>query len=353
MNKDYRTFLKLIHLAKRRVFNRHSINHDMLVRSTVNALYIQKAEERGLKHSFVGNVLCVSDGKKTLRIYGLYTDFDTMPTGFICGDKVACMTILNDHNISVPEGQFFDIGCDRDALSYALGMGKPCVVKPARGTSSGLGVSVNLSGKKAIARAIRHAALFCDEIIIEEFVRADDFRALVFFGKCLSIVHRQKPHITGDGVETVDKLIAEENKKRISASIWEIGDPLLMPLVVDQAALAKQGKTMNSIPARGETVLLNELSNYQYGTSYQEVLSQAHPSVIAAAESASQAIGVNLSGVDIMTDDIGGDSCVINEVNTTPGVELHYAASNYSPDIDVINRFYDRYFGVGEDSYFK
>jgi cyanophycin synthetase len=146
-----------------------------------------------------------------------------------------------------------------------------CVTKPARNTSSSAGVSVRLKTRKEIARGFRRSSLHSDEVLIDEHIAGENYRLLIYRGKCLSVVRRMRPHVTGNGHDSIHEPIARENAGRITSPDWRIGDLALMPL---------------------------------------------------------RTAGTVLAGIDVIAVDITRPEYVINEVNTTPSTELHDFVSN-------------------------
>jgi cyanophycin synthetase len=254
---------------------------------------------------------------------------------FVCGDKALTNTLLRDAGVRVPSGKSFPAAQVGDAIRYALDMGRPCVTKPARGTASSFGVSLNLTAEKEIRRAVSEAALFCDEVIVEEFVSGSPYRFLVFRGVCLSVTRRDAAGVVGNGRDSIRTLVEAENSTRIRNYSWLPGQRVLMAVPTDGKAgntLSRQGLAWDSVLENGRVVELYPQSEFQFGATYHELFDEVPAGVMAAVELAARVSGAVLAGVDVLSPDLRSGEYCVNEVNTTPGVWLHYAMDRGGKD---------------------
>jgi D-alanine-D-alanine ligase-like ATP-grasp enzyme len=263
-----------------------------------------------------------------ISILGLDVSFESVVAYHVCGDKPLSHQLLRQAGIRVPEGRAFSRDDYASAIAYAHALQRPCVVKPARGTANSMGVSLDLRGEKEIRRAFRRAALYCDEVLVEEFLSGEPYRFLVHRSKCVSAVRRDMPAVTGNGKDSLWQLVHTENATRVQGYLWTPGHSFLMAFKTDDhaaKALAAQGYQWNSVPEHGRRVEVSDQREYVFGASYHEVLDEADPALVRAAECAAVAAGGSLVGVDLLCPDLRSKEYCVNEVNTSPGVFIHYA----------------------------
>ena len=142
---------------------------------------------------------------------------------------------------------------------------------------------------------------------------------------------REPAQVVGDGVSTIAQLVAAVNCDPRRA---ESHAGVLSPIPLDPislAVLASQEFTQDSIPAKGTKVLIRKNANLSTGGTAKDVTDLVHPQVATLAISAARQLGLDISGVDIITSDISKSLAETNgavvEVNAGPGLRMHLEPS--------------------------
>jgi cyanophycin synthetase len=346
------TISKVLRLARRAYHQRtgaQRLNLEDIEHRIHCTLYRRTAVNLGLDVHEMGRVLCIQGHGKLFRVCGCTTEFDSFPVASMTEDKEYIRTLFQERGLSVPQGSAFDWRDERKGIEFALSLKRPCVVKPASDTSGGKGVTTSVNTRSEIAGAFRFAGLFAPKVLIEEFIPGDNYRFLIYKGKCLSVGRRELPSVTGDGVSTVRELVEKENCNRIHSSEWQPGDAMWMPLPTNAAALRVlkgQGLDWSSVPKPAEAVYLGEVANLGFGCTYSEVLGMTHPDQIRAAERAVEIIGMTIAGVDIIAPDIKAPGYHVLEINASPGWVVHYMIRNSQEMRDPIRTILADYFDI-------
>lgn len=310
----------------------------------INGYYINAAEQLGIDYAWRGGVLEFRRGNEVRRMCGAYTDLDSVPTLRIAADKALCATMLKEDHLPIPEFREVPAGDFKAAQQALRALGELIVVKPAKGTCSGLGVTVGIStcDRKKFREAFFNASIYSSSVLIEEYIPGDNYRILVCRGEVISVVKRIPAAVQADGKSTLKRLIEEENKRRM-AKLLQLPEralhPVLLPIKPCLRYLAQQGRGLSHVPRAGERIECRKECNYNLGGTALEVIESLHPSLSDIAIRASHTIGIQLSGVDFICDDMAVDASLsggkINEINTSPGLLPHYEISNGEQCRDV------------------
>ena len=269
----------------------------------------------------------------------------------IMGNKALTYALMAEKEYSTPDYQTFTMRTFK--LAEALmdrQKGKEVVVKPISGTGGGRGVTTGIRDRRALHKAARMAAQFDSDLLIEEQVEGDSFRLLYLDGEFIDAVRRDPPVITGDGKNSIRKLVAMENRQRLSMRPFAA----LSPLKIDRDCLnclEQQGMNPRSILAYGHSIQLKRAVNENRAEQNHNVTEQVHPETIALGARLASDLGVEFAGLDVLCKDISVPltraNGWMNEVNTTPGMHHHYLISNPGGGARVAELVLDYIFRTG------
>ena len=267
-------------------------------------------------------------GKQQQRVWTAETGQTPLLAENIAQDKDWTRQLLETVGVPVPQGRV--VVSREDAWDAAQEIGLPVVVKPQFG-SQGNGVSINLHSEQQVLNAFDNANAFNCSVVTESFKEGADYRILVIGDKMIAASLREPAQIIGDGVSSVSQLVASVNKDPRRA---ESHAGVLSPIPLDPislAVLASQGFALDSIPDKGAKVLIRKNANLSTGGTAKDVTDLVHPQVATLAISAARQLGLDISGVDIITSDISKPLSETNgavvEVNAGPGLRMHLEPS--------------------------
>ena len=275
-----------------------------------------------------GSLVAFGWGSKMRKIQAAEIDRTGAIAESIAQDKELTKKLLDAAGVPVPHGR---VALDADdAWAAALEIGLPVVIKPKDG-NQGKGVTVNITTKEQMTAGFVAAAEFRDDIMVERYLPGNDFRLLVVGDKLIAAARRDPPQVIGDGVATVRQLVDKVNLdprrgNGHSTSLTKIRfDDIAL------ASLAAQGYEADSVPPRGQRVILRNNANLSTGGAATDVTDDVHPEVAARAVAAAHMVGLDICGVDLVCDSVlkpieeqGGG---VVEVNAAPGLRMHLSPS--------------------------
>ena len=130
------------------------------------------------------------NGKKT-RILNYKLQFDDPVTLETVGNKPLVYRLLSEKGLRVPEHEVFRLDELDRAESFLRRHPKGCVVKPANGTSSGVGVTTHILTRHEVRKAAVLASLYGSELLIEPMIPGESYRLLVLDREVIHAVHRR------------------------------------------------------------------------------------------------------------------------------------------------------------------
>ncbi|MES2883690.1 MAG: cyanophycin synthetase [Pseudomonadota bacterium] len=316
---DYDDFL---HLAERQTLGPST-------RSLIKA-----AEARGIPWFRLNNqsLIQMGHGKYQKRIEATTTSGTSMIATDIAKDKSLAYRILSDLGLPVAK-QRLVYKLNR-AIQAAEKIGYPVVLKPVDG-NHGKGVTVNVRNEDELEVAYDIAKEFSDGVLVEQMVKGYDHRLLVINGKLEAAALRMPGRVVGDGKSTVKQLVETLNRdpRRGVGHEKELTQIHIDPQAM--ACLADKGYTLETVPPKGETVLLRKTANLSTGGTAIDVTDVIHPDNREMAERVIKAVGLDIGGVDFLSEDITvsykDNGAGICEVNAGPGFRMHVAPSEGKP----------------------
>jgi cyanophycin synthetase len=316
------------------------------------ASLVRAAEERSIPwlRLNAASLIQFGHGKYQRRIQATVTSETRHIAVEIASDKEETNRILGDLGLPVPQQRL--VYSAEEAARSAVKLGFPVVVKPYN-ANHGRGVSLNLADTEHVRDAFEKAREHSRAVVVETFIPGFDHRMLVVNGELIAVARREPGHVVGDGAHTVEQLVAIENEDPRRG----IGhEKILTRLELDHQAercLTDRGLTAQSVPARGEKVYLRLTGNLSTGGTATDVTDVVHPDNVEMALRAVKAIGLDVAGVDFLTEDIARSykegQGAICEVNAAPGFRMHVAPSEGTAR-DVAGPVMDMLFPPGTPS---
>lgn len=293
--------------------------------SIVNAAIARNIPYRRLTD---GSLVTFGWGSRQRKIQAAEMDGTSAIAEAIAQDKELTKKLLHAAGVPVPLGR--SVSDPDDAWKAALEIGLPVVVKPKDG-NQGKGVTVNVTTREQLDAGFHAASEFRDDILVERFLPGNDFRLLVVGNKLVAAARRDPPQVVGDGKKTVRELVELVNKDPRRGSGHSTSLTKIRFDDIALASLAKQGFVADSIPPKGQRVILRNNANLSTGGAATDVTDDVHPAVASRAVAAAQMVGLDICGVDLVCDSVlkpieeqnGG----IVEVNAAPGLRMHLSPS--------------------------
>ncbi|MEO6134338.1 MAG: cyanophycin synthetase [Ginsengibacter sp.] len=250
----------------------------------------------------------------------------------IAGDKEETKNLLAAAEIPVPKGVIIYMDDTVDTAIAAVGY--PMVFKPLNG-NHGRGATTNITTREQAETALQGAREHGRHVICEKYITGFDFRILVINNKFICAALRTPAAVTGDGKNTIQWLIDTTNEDPRRGYGHE---KVLTQIKVDgytHKMLDDNGYTLETIPAKGELVLVKPTANLSTGGTSTDVTDEVHPINIFMAERISKIIGLDICGIDVMACDLKSplfeNGGAVLEVNAAPGFRMHIEPSEGLP----------------------
>lgn len=278
-----------------------------------------------------GNLVQLGHGAAQRRIWTAETDRTSAIGESIASDKDLTKTLLASCGVPVPEGAL--VRSAQAAWEEAQDIGLPVVVKPVDG-NHGRGVTLNLMSEAEVltAYAIASEAGDSTAVLVERFIPGNEHRLLVVGRQVVAVARGESLWVIGDGASSVSALVASQintDPRRGETEEHPLGTVNVQDgeILLD---LQRQGMTPDSVPQRGQKVLIQPNGNVS-----DDVTDLIHPEVAHMAALAARVVGLDIAGIDLVCEDISKPLAdqrgAIIEVNSSPGLLAHIKPASGTP----------------------
>ncbi|PXY02641.1 bifunctional glutamate--cysteine ligase GshA/glutathione synthetase GshB [Marinifilum breve] len=294
-------------------------------------LLMKAALRRGVEFKILDrseNFISLHRGDKTEYVMqATRTSLDNYSSVLMMENKLVTKKILENAGIRVPSG--LDYRDVKEAQSdFDLFEGKGIVIKP-KSTNFGLGITIlkENNSEEVYKRAVEIAFEHDNSILIEEFVSGKEYRFFVINEQVTGILHRVPANVRGDGSSSIKQLVEEKNKDSLRGRGYRTPLEKIRLEEAEVMFLQDQNLDFDSIPAKDEIVYLRENSNISTGGDSIDFTDDIHPSYKDIAAKSAAALGVRITGLDMMIEDItkpaAKDNYAIIEMNFNPAIHIH------------------------------
>ncbi|MEH6449706.1 MAG: cyanophycin synthetase [Oleispira sp.] len=256
-----------------------------------------------------------------------------------CRSKEQARAVFADNKVPHAKGLIFLNPFA--AIRFAKQHGFPLVIKPnVSGFSRGSHFPIKTYAE--LWKAIFLAKLWWPTTVVEQYLLGKNYRVVVVKGssaddksgsnsekgQIMSVIERFSPYVLGDGTQSIEQLIDEENSVRDSMNLFPVIHPLSKGSVT-KTFLKKNKYSLATVPAAGEIVTLF----YRISLAPGGVVSVIDQATIPQVNKdlfidVLGMFGANILGIDVIMKE-GIDQpyteqdCILLEVNSRPYLKMH------------------------------
>lgn len=285
--------------------------------------YSQAAKKLGLQYKIINRIIIdIFYKKDSVRFYAAMNSKNNSVAHIITKYKHVTNNFLKINKIPVFDQKKFKQAKSSEINKFVKSIKFPVVVKPI-GSLCGNGITVNICNINELKKAIKIAEKIDSNIIVEKYYPGWDYRILIAGGKLLAVTKRFPASVTGDGKNSITKLINKKNKT------------LRKNIVVDQEIVDKlksEKLKLSSILPKNKLLTLRFRANAALGGTTENLdIKTVHPDNIKICMKAVELLDLKLAGLDLMTTDITKSykktGAGITEINDNPAIEIHSNAT--------------------------
>lgn len=268
-----------------------------------------------------GELIQYGQGFRSRRMNSSFTDQTSQIAAALARSKPMTASILRSSGLPVP--RHFLVRSAEAAIVAAKKLGFPVVVKPSD-MDGGLGVTALIESDSEVITAYQSASQYSKNILVEEYVIGKDYRLVVMGGELIWAIERVPGGVTGDGKSSIKELVSQVNADPLRS---KLPNAPLKPIIWDdelESCLKYINMTSTTVPSYGQFVQLRRAANIALGGKPVGVFDQVHPDNQDLAIRATEALRLDLAGVDLLIPDISTSwletGAAICEVNAQPNI---------------------------------
>ncbi|MCT4672421.1 MAG: bifunctional glutamate--cysteine ligase GshA/glutathione synthetase GshB [Prolixibacteraceae bacterium] len=265
--------------------------------------------------------------KESYVVQATKTELDRYNVILMMENKTVTKKVLAPHNIAVPKGDTFF--SKQEALShFTFYQDYKVVVKP-QSTNFGLGITILHStfSREDYIQALDLAFSYDQTVLVEHFVEGEEYRFFLINDRVEGILKRIPANVVGDGIHTIAQLVEIKNEDPLRGQGYRTPLEKLKLGDEERFFLKQTGHSPLDVPQKNQQVFLRENSNISTGGDSLDYTDKIHSSYFDIAQKASKAMGVAITGLDMMIQDITApatpDNYSIIEMNFNPAIHIH------------------------------
>lgn len=285
---------------------------------------IQAALDEAFPVSYINpNFVIVGSGRNRRLFHSFATDMTAHIGVVLARDKHTTAAILRAAGLPGAVNKL--VNSAEQAEAAAVEMGFPVVVKPCD-RDRGEGVVADLVSASDVRAAYASARAVSKEVLVEKHQAGFTHRLTVIDGEVVRVTKHVAFGVYGDGVHSVEQLVAQQaaeiNQRKRSQRVNKAGPEIDAEA---EGLLRQRSLDRSYVPKAGEYVRLRRRDNISVGGVRNTLkLEDVHPDNIDVAIRATRRLGLNIAGIDLITEDIGvswlESDVTICEVNAMPQV---------------------------------
>lgn len=291
-------------------------------------LLIQAAKKESIDVEIIdrrANFICLKKGNRQEYVKeATKTSKDSYISFLMMENKVVSKHLLFEKDIVVPKGRHY-ASLEKALEDYPKFSSQHTIVKPTN-TNFGIGVfNIPPQNPTLYKYALKEAFKQDHTVIVEKFIKGEEFRFLVVDNQVIAIVKRLPANVEGDGKKTVQQLVKEKNHNPES---FKAPKYFIQLKKHEKEMLKRLSLTPKSIPQKGQKIFLRSNSNVCTGGDPIDVTDDVCLSYQKIAIQSAQAAQASICGVDMMIQDVhtpaNKNNYAVIEINFNPTLAIHH-----------------------------